>query len=178
MKTHTLVFVGLMTSITCILSPISIAIPISPVPITLGLFAILLSSILLGPRYGTISCLLYLLLGFVGLPVFSGFSGGAGVLLGPTGGYLCGYVFIPLLSGLFPARYRKQPRLYLLQFLPGLLLCYISGTFWLGYHLNIPFLSALAIGVLPYLPADLIKTAAALVLGRLLCKRLHRAGLL
>ena len=73
MSTNKLAIAGLMTSVTCIFGPLCIAIPISPVPISLGLFGILLTTCLLGAQLGTLSCALYLLLGFVGLPVFSGF---------------------------------------------------------------------------------------------------------
>lgn len=178
MSTSKLALVGLTGAITCILGPLAIALPFSPVPVSLGLFGILLSICLLGPHLGTISCLLYILIGFVGLPVFSGFTGGIGVLLGPTGGYLLGYLFIPLLSVLFTLRKRNTRPLLLLGMLVGLLLCYISGTLWLGHQLELDFYSALLIGVLPYIPADLTKLGLACFLGDAIRKRLNKAGLL
>lgn len=178
MATKKLVLVGVMTSVTCILAPISIAIPISPVPITLGLFAVVLSVCLLGARYSTISCLLYLFSGFIGLPVFSGFTGGAGILMGPTGGYLLGYLFIPLLSNFFRCS-RKYPRvLSVLHILPGLFLCYALGSIWLAVYMDISLKQALLLGVIPYIPTDLIKIWLAFLLGTSIRRRLHKAALL
>ncbi len=178
MKTGKLALVGLAGAITCILGPFAIALPFSPVPISLGLLGIFLATSLLGAHLGTITCLTYLLIGFVGLPVFSGFTGGIGVVLGPTGGYLLGYLFIPLLAGLFTLRRRNSRPLLLIGIVAGLLLCYITGTLWLSRLLELDFKSALTIGVLPYMPADLMKLGIAWFLGHTIRKRLNKAGLL
>lgn len=191
MSTQRNAIVGLMTSITCILGPISIAVPFSPVPISLGLFGILLTSALLGAKLGTFSCALYLLLGLVGLPVFSGFTSGIGVLLGPTGGYLLGYLIVSVCSGMFCHTKNKQtsakvsfehnksaPLLQGAGMACGLILCYLSGSLWLAYVMNITFTNALLVGVLPYIPADLIKLILAIWLGRLIRKRLVKARLI
>ena len=91
-----------MTAVTCILGPLSLPLPFSPVPITLTNFAVFLSIYILGMKYGTISLLIYLALGTIGLPVFSSFSGGLGKLAGPTGGYLFGFVSsLSLIHGIF-----------------------------------------------------------------------------
>lgn len=190
MSTQRNAIVGLMTSITCILGPISIAVPFSPVPISLGLFGILLTTTLLGARLGVLSCALYLLLGLVGLPVFSGFTSGIGVLLGPTGGYLLGYLVVAACSGMFyheksahrltEVSLTQKKSAYLLLgagMACGLLLCYLLGSLWLAHFMNISFGNALLIGVLPYIPADLAKLALAMWLGRLLRKRLAKANL-
>ena len=99
-KTKEITLIALMAAVMCILGPISLAIPISPVPISLGTLAIYLASYLLGMKRGTISCLIYLLIGIVGLPVFTGFTGGIGKVMGPTGGYMIGYIFLVLCTGL------------------------------------------------------------------------------
>ena len=176
MSTQRLALTGLMTAILCVLGPIAIAVPFSPVPVTLGLLGVMLATRLLGARLGTLSCCIYMLMGFVGLPVFSGFMGGTSVLLGPTGGYLLGYVFLPLLSGLL-GLCKKIPFASILGMLLGLFACYVCGTLWLGYQLELSFVSALFIGVIPYLPTDLAKLAAAWTLGGLIRKRLNKAGL-
>ncbi len=190
MSTHKIAFVGLMTSITCILGPISIAVPFSPVPISLGLFGILLTTTLLGTKLGLLSCALYLLLGLVGLPVFSGFTSGIGVLLGPTGGYLLGYLVVAACSCIFyhekntdnltEASFTHKKSAHLLLgagMTCGLLFCYLLGSLWLAKFLSITFGNALLVGVLPYIPADLAKLALAIWLGRLLRKRLAKANL-
>ena len=94
MNTKKIALIGLMTAVICVLGPISFPLPISPVPISLGVLGVLLATYLLGMKWGTISCLAYLLIGLVGLPVFTGFSGGVGKVLGPTGGSIVATIFI------------------------------------------------------------------------------------
>lgn len=100
MSTRQMTFIALMTAVTCILGPLSIPLPFSPVPISFTNLAIYLSLYVLGLNGATISYLVYLLIGMVGVPVFSGFSGGFGKLAGPTGGYLIGFIFLTLIAGL------------------------------------------------------------------------------
>jgi len=93
--------IGFVAALMCVLGPVVIMLPISPVPLSLTTFAIYLSVYLLCTKWATVSCLIYLLIGLVGVPVFSAFSGGPGKLFGPTGGYLIGYILIPLVGGFF-----------------------------------------------------------------------------
>ena len=104
----TIALIGLMTAVICVISPFSIPIPISPVPITLSIFAIYLSLFALGMTKGFLSCVIYLCLGLAGVPVFAGFTCGAGKLLGPTGGYLLGYLFLALIAGFFIERFGNK----------------------------------------------------------------------
>ena len=97
-KTYEITMTALMAAVTCILAPLSI--PIGPVPISFTNLAIYLSLYLLGWKRGTISYLIYLLLGLVGLPVFSGFTGGPAKLAGPTGGYIIGFIVMAVIAGL------------------------------------------------------------------------------
>ena len=83
--------IGLMTAVICVLAPFSLNLPFSPVPISLGTLAIYFVISVLGMKSGTLSVVLYILLGLVGLPVFANFTGGAGKLFGPSGGYIIGY---------------------------------------------------------------------------------------
>lgn len=177
-STNKLAVAGLMTSITCILGPLCIAIPISPVPISLGLFGILLSTCLLGAKLGTLCCSIYLLLGFIGLPVFSGFTSGPGVLMGPTGGYLAGYLLVAALSDLFAHNKKGSPLFQSAGLLCGLLLCYATGSLWLSHSMQIRYTQALLIGVAPYILFDFLKIILSVWLGGLLRKRLTRAGLI
>ena len=96
-RTKQMVLIALMTAVTCVLGPLSIPLPFSPVPISLTNFAIFLAIFVLGMKNGTISFIIYLLLGAVGVPVFSSFRGGFQVLAGPTGGYLIGFIFLALI---------------------------------------------------------------------------------
>ena len=108
LTTYQLTLTAVMAAVICVLGPISMAIPISPVPISLASMAVYLAVTVLGMKLGTLSCLIYLLLGLVGLPVFSGGSAGAAKLFGPTGGYLVGYLFLALIAGAFVGRYTEN----------------------------------------------------------------------
>ena len=103
-KTYEITITALMTAVTCILAPMSI--PIGPVPISFTNLAIYLSLYLLGWKRGTISYLIYLLIGLVGLPVFSGFTGGPAKLAGPTGGYIIGFIVMAIIASAY--RYDRR----------------------------------------------------------------------
>ncbi len=176
-KTKTMTIVGLMTALTCILAPVSIAIPISPVPISLATLAIYFSVYVLGGKRGTISCVIYLLIGFAGLPVFSSFTGGVGKLLGPTGGYMIGYVFMALIFGFFIDRWATKYVLHIVGMVLGTIVCYLLGTVWLSIQAQISFYAALGVGVLPFIPGDIVKMIIAMAAGLAVRKRLRKAGL-
>lgn len=137
-----------------------------------------MTAFILGWKKGTISYLIYLLLGFVGLPVFSNFSGGPGKLLGPTGGYLIGFILMALISGLFIELFYGKVSMYILGLLLASAANYLLGTVWLSYQLDLTFYQALTIGVFPYLIGDAIKIAIAIVVGPMIRNRLLQANLL
>lgn len=178
-KTHTkkLAGIGLMSAILCVAGPVSIALPFSPVPVSLGTLAVYFAAVVFGMKRGALSTAVYLLLGLAGLPVFAGFTGGPGKLFGPTGGYLVGYLFLAAISGFFAEHFRER----LLPLLSGMLLatvvCYLIGTLWLAKQLETTFLQALLPGVVPYLPFDFLKLIAAAVVGLRVRKQIYRAGL-
>ena len=89
-----IVKVALMAALISVLGPIAVPLPFTPVPISLGILAVYISSYLLGAKTGTLSVIIYILVGLVGLPVFSGYTGGAAKLAGPTGGYIIGFIFV------------------------------------------------------------------------------------
>jgi len=97
---YAMTLTGVMTALLCVISPLAVPVGISPVPITLATLVLMLVSCLAGWRLGALSCSLYLILGMAGLPVFSGFGSGIGKVVGPTGGYLVGYIPLCILSGL------------------------------------------------------------------------------
>lgn len=169
---------GLMTAVFCLLGPLSLNIPISPVPISLGMLAIYFVTSVLGMKLGTFSVLAYILLGLAGLPVFTGFTGGAGKLLGPTGGYIIGYIFMALICGFFVDKWGNRILPEVLGMVLGTAVCYLFGTVWLAYQASYTFFQALAAGVLPYIPVDAVKLVIALLVGRQIRARLLKAGLL
>lgn len=177
MNTKRIALIGLMTAVICVLGPVSFPLPISPVPVSLGVLGVLLAAYLLGMKWGTVSCLIYLLIGLVGVPVFTGYSGGVGKVLGPTGGYLIGYLFLSLLTGFFVGKWPTKWPLHLAGMILGTAAMYLFGTLWLGYLMKYSFLEALWIGAILYIPAELIKITITLSLGGLIRRQLMRAGL-
>lgn len=175
-NTKTIALIGAMTAVICIMGPLSFVLPISPVPISLGTLAIYFIPYVLGMKRGTISCLVYLLIGLVGLPVFTGFSSGPAKLLGPTGGYLVGYIFMTLICGFVIDRTNKTP-LCFLGMISATAVLYLFGSVWLAYQAGMTFGEALAAGVIPFIPGDIAKIVIALIAGPRIKKRLKRAGL-
>ena len=173
--TKTMVMISLMAAVICILGPLSLAIPISPVPISLTNLAVYFTIYVLGTKKGTISYLIYLLIGLIGIPVFSGFTGGPAKLLGPTGGYLIGFIFMALLSGLC-IEHTENRNVHFIGMLLGTAVCYLFGTVWLAKLAVMSFDAALAAGVIPFIPGDLTKIVLALLIGPTIRARLRKAG--
>lgn len=176
-KTKTMVIIALMAAVTCILGPLSLAIPISPVPISLTNLAVYFTVYVLDRKRGTISYLLYLLIGLVGVPVFSAFTGGPGKLFGPTGGYLIGFIFMAYICGFFIDKWPSKLYMHFIGMVLGTAVCYLFGTVWLAYQAGMGFYAALSAGVIPFIPGDLVKIVIAIIAGPVIRKQLRRAGL-
>ena len=177
-KTLNLTIIALMTAITCILGPLSITIPISPVPISFTNLAIYLTVMILGWKKGVISYLIYLLIGLIGVPVFSSFASGPAKLLGPTGGYLIGFIFLAIISGFFIEKFNGKILMYIAGMVIGTLVTYAFGTIWLAYQAHMNFAAALMAGVIPYLPGDAAKILVAVLAGSEVRKRLIQFSLI
>ena len=173
-KIKQMVLIALMTAVTCVLGPLSIPLPFSPVPISLTNFAIFLAIFVLGMKNGTISFIIYLLLGAVGVPVFSSFRGGLQVLAGPTGGYLIGFIFLALIMGFALDHFDRKLVPTIIGMIIGMAICYIFGTAWLAGQLGMSFVAALSIGVIPYLPGDTAKIIIAIIAGPQIRKAVSR----
>ncbi|MGF1471059.1 MAG: biotin transporter BioY [Rubrobacteraceae bacterium] len=157
---------AMMAALTAVAA--QIVIPFFPVPFTLQVFAVVLAGFLLGPRYGALAMAIYLLIGMVGVPVFSEFRGGLGHLLGPTGGYLVSYPLAAAIAGLAApaAANAVRWRALMTSVLAGavaLVVIYALGMTWLMIVAQLPLLVALAQGVLPFVAFDLIKVGLAAV---------------
>lgn len=165
-KTRDLVYIGIMAGIIAVTSWISIP---AAVPFTLQTMGVFAAVGLLGGKRGTLSVLVYILLGAVGLPVFSGFSGGIGALLGATGGYIAGFLFSALLMWAMEAIFGRSTVVLALSMVLGLLLCYAFGTAWFMtvYARNsgpVGLSTVLGWCVIPFIIPDLVKIATALLL--------------
>lgn len=178
MKTLSLkeaIFTALMAALLCVLAPFSL--PIGPIPITLATFIIYLIAYLLKWHMALISVVLYLIIGIVGIPVFSGFRGGLGVVAGPTGGYLIGYLLLVLSSALLLCHSRN--RIWAgLSFVIGTVLLYLFGTVWYCIYASVSFIPALSVCVIPFLPGDLIKIIVALIVAPMISQALEKSGFL
>ena len=170
-----MVLTALMAAVLCVMSPWSLN--IGPVPVSLSLFAIYLTLHLLGWKKGTVAVLLYILIGLVGIPVFSNFTGGPGKLFGPTGGFILGYIPMALLTGLlldFIYEKTKGIKALILTVI-GSFVCtwvlYLLGTLWYMFSAGVTFLSAMSITVLPFLLIDLLKNILAAVIAPVIRNR-------
>ncbi|MFQ5793645.1 MAG: biotin transporter BioY [Candidatus Bipolaricaulia bacterium] len=154
---------------------ISVPLPFSPVPITGQTFAVLLTGALLGSRRGALSLLAYLSEGALGLRVFAGGTGGWGILAGPTGGYLIGFVFAAFLIGWLAERgWDRWVHTTALAMLFGNVIIYLFGLPWLAHFVGAD--RALPLGLSPFIPGDLIKLALAAALLPSGWKLLERLG--
>ena len=155
-RAQTIVLISMCTAIIAVLSQFSIPLP-SGVPITLQTFAIALTGYVLGPKAGCISTGIYILLGTIGVPIFSNFRGGISILFDKTGGFLFGFLMMSTLCGVairFKNRYYNI--LLVLFSLTGLISCHIVGTLQFSLLTHIDFISsAIAVSV-PYLFKDAI----------------------
>ncbi len=166
---------GVMAAVICVLSPLSI--PIGPVPISLATLAIYLSLYLLSWQWAVGSLFVYLLIGMIGMPVFSGFSGGIGKLMGPTGGYIIGFFPMAAAAGWILQKSSKH-WIHFLGFVVGTAICYAFGTAWFCYESQTPLAAALSACVIPFIPGDFLKIMLAMAIGPLIRKQLIQAGLM
>ncbi|MBQ3334389.1 MAG: biotin transporter BioY [Eubacteriaceae bacterium] len=171
--TERLTRTALAAAVICILGPLSVPIPVSLVPLSLTHLGIYLAAYTLGRKDATAATLIYLVLGAVGLPVFSGFSGGFAKLAGPTGGYLLGFVMLTFAVAAAVDRYDGKRGPVALAMLMGNLAVYAFGTAWLAVSAHLSFGEALAMGVAPYVVFDVIKAAAALAVGPVIRERVR-----
>lgn len=174
-NTRQLTLVGVMAAVTCILGPLSL--PIGVIPISLTNLVIYFAVYVLGRKRATLSYIVYLFIGLIGLPVFSGFSGGFTKLFGPTGGYLIGFIFMAFISGIFIDKFSSKIYMCFLGMILGTIVTYVFGTAWLAYQANLTFNAALAVGVIPFIPGDIVKMIIASLIGPQIRKRLISSGL-
>ena len=142
-----------------------IKIPVGPVPIALTNMFIILAGLFLGPFYGLASVFIYLLLGAIGVPVFTG-GGSFALFAGPTGGFLIGYLFNVFITGLIASRGRKTVLKGIIGAAAGTIALHLCGVAWLKIKLDLTWVKAVSMGSLPFLPGDGLKIAAAAALWR------------
>lgn len=174
-RTRNMTMTAVMAALICVAGPLSVF--VGPIPITLSNFAVYLAAAVLGSRRGTVAVALYLLLGAVGMPVFSGFTGGVQKLVGVTGGYLIGYLPGAWIGGLAVKQGQAEPEkkwLLPLCLALGTVVIYILGTAWFVYQSGNTVAASLSLCVLPFLPGDAIKIVAVSLLAWPIRRALYR----
>ncbi len=157
-KIFNLASTGVFAALLAVIAPLSIPLP-GLVPISLATFVIYLTSAILGWKRSLVGVGVYIMIGIVGLPVFSGYNAGFGVIVGPTGGYVIGYLFIAFATGFVSDK--MSAKFSFIGMIVGTLITYIIGTLWYSYVVGLSFFIALSSAVLPFVVVDCIKIAVA-----------------
>ncbi|MCR8994265.1 biotin transporter BioY [Brevibacillus laterosporus] len=173
---RTYMVIAIFTAITAVFAQITI--PLPTVPITGQTLAVGLVATVLGSRYGTVSMVLYALLGAIGVPVFAGFSGGPQVLIGPTGGFIFGFIAAAFIMGYLLEKTKYTFTMALIANLLGMVVTFLFGVVQLKLVLNLSWAGAMAAGVTPFIAGGIIKAVLAAYVGIILRKRLISIGML
>ena len=168
-----LVMCALFAALTAVCAQIQI--PMWPVPVTLQVLPILLCAALMGPRYATLMTVVYLLMGLVGLPVFSGMGAGPGKLFGTTGGYLIGFIACAFVAALLMDRLGRKWWQQVIAMAVGVLVCYVFGTAWFMLLSGTGLWQSLMWCVIPFLLGDAVKIILAALLSVRLYEPMKRA---
>ncbi|KAB7709117.1 biotin transporter BioY [Bacillus aerolatus] len=175
-KLRMMLTAAVFAAIIGILAQVTIPLPL--VPITGQTLAIGLAATILGARYGTLSALLYMLIGAVGLPVFSGMTGGMGVIFGPTGGYIVSFVFSAFFIGWYIEKTAANIRHAFVANLIGMIINLSFGTAWLKVIAELSWPEAFAAGFVPFIIGGIVKALLAAWIGIQVRKRLASVRLL
>ena len=171
-----MILTSLCAAIIAVLAQILIPLPL--IPITGQTLAIGLVVTILGLKHGTYAVLLYILLGAIGLPVFQGFTGGLGILFGPTGGYIIGFIPTAIVIGFYLKKTRLTFPHALVANILGMLVTLAFGAVWLKYLAELSWTGALFSGVIPFLIVGVIKAILAAWVGVIVRQRLEQANIL
>lgn len=165
MKTKDLILVALFAALTAAGGWIKIPLPFSPVPVTLQVFFVILSGVVLGSVLGGLSQVVYVALGAFGLPVFAGGTGGFGALVGPTGGYLVGFIVAAFVIGKLVELKGEESESSivwgLFSMIVGIIVIYLIGFVQLSVVAKLSLQKAFMVGVLPFIAVDLLKAIVA-----------------
>ncbi len=161
-KVFNIVLISFFAALTAVFS--QIAIPMVPVPLNLALISVFICSGILSVSKSLTSVAIYILLGVVGIPVFAKFNSGVGTLLGPTGGYIIGYLFTALTIGLILKFAKNKVHFIVLALVLGTIVCYAFGTLWYCVSTNTALLPALTACVFPFILGDILKIIVSTII--------------
>ena len=172
LKINELVLCSMFSAITAILSQIYIPLPFTTVPVTLQIFAVALTGIILGAKKGFISVGIYIVLGAIGMPVFAGMTGGLGILLGPTGGFLIACPIMAFIIGYASERYLSCANIIIFMIV-GLIIVYLMGTLMFALISKTSIYHSFLLCVVPFIFVDILKLILATSVGISILKRLN-----
>jgi len=175
-STYQYVLAAFGAAIIAVLAQVTIPLPL--IPITGQTLAVGIIVTILGTRLGTLSVLLYILLGAVGLPVFSGMSGGLGILVGPTGGYIVGFLATAIIMGLYLDKFGITFAQAIIANIIGMFVTLVFGTVWLKIVADYTWTAAFMGGVAPFIVVGIVKAVLAAWIGVIVRRRLERAHLI
>lgn len=176
-KLRMMIVTALFAAIIAVLAQVAIPMPLG-VPITGQTLAIGLAATILGSRYGTLSTILYLIIGAIGVPVFAQFTGGLGILFGPTGGFLVGFIPATLIMGYYLEKTSFTFKNAIVANIIGMFITLFFGTIWLKYIASLSWPVAFAGGFTPFIIGGFIKAFIAAYVGIIVRERLKSANLL
>ena len=180
-KIRNMIYIAMMTAIMGILSQVAFQSP-TGVPLTLQTFAVALIAVLTGWKLGAASTALYILIGMIGVPVFAGAQAGPGVVAGPAGGFIWGFLFMVVLCGLGSSMcLGKAVKGYVIGYIlgfAGLAICHICGIVQFMFVADKPFAQAFVLVSAPYIIKDVVSVVLAYIVGGVIRGRLVKAGLI
>ncbi len=164
-----MIIIALFAALMCIFAPMTL--PLGPVPLTLATFIVYIAVGLLGVK-SVYSVILYIFIGAVGLPVFSYGTGGFEKLIGPTGGYITGYILCAIIAGLISRQFYKSCVITAVGFFVGTVMLYLFGTIWFSIYTGSDFIASLYACAFVFIPLDILKIICAIVLVKVIRKRI------
>lgn len=176
MKTRNMILTAFFAGIICVMALLSSVIPIlfGPIPLSLAIFGVYVTASSLNWKNGTLAVIVYILIGLVGIPVFSNFGAGVPKLIGPTGGFIIGYIPCALVIGIIVDRLESKKWAYPVAMVLGTIVLYVCGALWFAVSQNVTLVKALAVCVVPFLIFDAAKIVVASVVSPILRKALKK----
>jgi biotin transport system substrate-specific component len=174
LSTRELCGISLFASVTAVCAQISLPLP-GGVPFTLQTWAICLAGVVLGAKNGTLSAAIYVLLGAVGVPVFANFTGGVGIISGPTGGFILSFPILALLAGMGGSK--KNVIWLVAGLVAGTIVNWLAGMVYFSFVLSLSLQAAFAAAVLPFIPSAVIRIVFVTVLGKSIKTALAKSGM-
>ncbi len=174
LTTFDMVLMGMFVALTCALSFFPIPLPFTPIPITLQTAVIFTSALLLTPYQSSLVVIVYLLIGFLGLPVFSGGKGSLGVLFSPSGGYLIGFLVSAFVISCLKGKNPNIIRYLFITLFIGTPIIYLLGNVTVSYYAGLSYLAAFTYSTFPFIIGDIVKCILSCFLALVLSKHLNR----